>query len=144
MHERRIIQIGPPGSVYANPVNGAAARLLGHRNVHRGNIEGTKSTPRLLWLDGGIALAIDGRADADMEVDWTIDPEAIRLVDSSDAAQDAIRASVEVRHVIGRTTQLGLRCGQGRLWVSVPSDRPLPESVAVHLPIEAIRWWKRS
>lgn len=143
MHERRVIQIGPPADVYAKPVNGAAARLLGHRNVHRGRIERMEGAWRLMWPDGAVAFAIDGRADADMDVDWTIDPEAIQLVDA-DATQDAIQASVEVRHVIGRTTQLGLRCGRGRLWVSVPSDIPVPESVAVHLPIEAIRWWKQT
>lgn len=143
MHERRIIQIGSPADVYANPINGAAARLLGHRNVHRGRIERMEGAWRLMWPDGAVAFAIDGRADADMDVDWTIDPEAIQLVDA-DAMPDAIRASVEVRHVIGRTLQLGLRCGRGRLWVSVPSDKPVLESVAVHLPIEAIRWWKQT
>jgi molybdate/tungstate transport system ATP-binding protein len=143
MHERRVIQIGPPADVYAKPVNGAAARLLGHRNVHRGRIESMEGAWRLMWPDGAVAFAIDGRADTAMDVDWTIDPEAIQLVDA-DATQDAIQASVEVRHVIGRTTQLGLRCGRGRLWVSVPSDRPVPESVAVHLPIEAIRWWEQA
>lgn len=143
MHERRIIQIGSPADVYANPVNGAAARLLGHRNVHRGRIENIEGAWRLTWPDGAVAFAIDDRADADMDVDWTIDPEAIQLVDA-DATQDAIQASVEVRHVIGRTTQLGLRCGRGRLWVSVASDKPVSGSVAIRLPIEAIRWWKQT
>ena len=143
MHERRIIQIGPPGSVYAHPVNGAAARLLGHRNVHRGRIEASHGAWRLMWRDGGMAFPVDGRANAEMEVDWTIDPEAICLVDARDTSTDAIAASIEVRHAIGRTMQLGLRCGMGRLWVSVSNGRPIPESVAVKLPAESIRWWAR-
>ena len=140
MHERRIIQIGSPAEVYANPVNGAAARLLGHRNVHRGRIEGGK----LVWPEGAMTFAIDGRAGGDTDVDWTIDPEAIRVLDAHDASPDAVVASIEVRHVTGRATQLGLRCGQGRLWATVAGDRSIPASVAVQIPAEAIRWWERT
>ncbi|RUL78160.1 ABC transporter ATP-binding protein [Dyella choica] len=141
MHDRRIIQIGPPGVVYANPVNGAAARLLGHRNVHHGRIEGAR---RLLWQGGSIVLPRHDGDVADGDVDWTIDPAAIRLVDARDALPDTIPASIEVRQVIGRVVQLGVRCGKGRLWVSVPVDQAIPEAVAVQLPTEAIRWWKRN
>jgi len=143
MHGRRIIQIGSPADVYARPVNGAAARLLGLRNVHRGRIEASAGRWRLLWPEGGVAVPIDGRADRAMEVDWMIDPDAIRLLDTAVASPDVVRATVEVRHAMGRATQWGLRCGQGRLWVSAPSERAVPDTVAVHLPVEAIRWWQR-
>lgn len=138
MHERRIIQIGSPGEVNMNPIDGSAARLLGHRNVHRGRIE----AQRLIWRDGAIALSVHGDA-FEGEVDWTIDPAAIRLRDARDGLPDAVPVSIEVRHVIGRTVQLGVRCGQGRLWVLVPVGQAIPESVAVQMPVEAIRWWKR-
>jgi molybdate/tungstate transport system ATP-binding protein len=137
MHGRRIIQIGSPAEVNANPVDGSAARLLGHRNVHRGRIDAR----RLLWQDGGIALPVHSHA-FEGEVDWAIDPEAIRLVNARDDVPDAVTVSIEVRHVIGRTVQLGMRCGQGRLWVSVPVSQAVPESVAVQFPAAAIRWWK--
>lgn len=143
MHNRRVIQIGPPDEVYANPVSGAAARLLGHRNVHRGRIQGAKGARRLIWPDGAIALAIDDHADADVEVDWTIDPEAVLLVDAREADTSAIPASMEVRHRTRHAVQWGLRCGQGRLWASVPDGKAVPDAVAVRLPVEAIRWWKR-
>lgn len=143
MHNRRIIQIGPPDAVYANPFNGAAARLLGHRNVHRGRIEGSLGTRRLVWQDGAVALPIGNQHEADGEVDWTIEPEAIQLVDAHDVSVDAFPATLEVRHVIGHTTQLGLRCGQGRLWASISGDTQLPERLAVHLPANAIRCWKK-
>lgn len=142
MHGRRIIQIGPPAAVHANPVNGSAARLLGHRNIHRGRIESSSGLQRLVWPDGDVAFSVSGSADADMEVDWMIHPEAIRLVSDGDAVSDAVSASVEVRHVIGRTAYLGLRRGQGRLWAWVPADMQVPASVMVHLPAEAIRWWR--
>ncbi|WP_233842111.1 ABC transporter ATP-binding protein [Dyella sp. 2HG41-7] len=143
MHHRRIIQIGPPDLVYANPVNGAAARLLGHRNVHRGRIEGAPGARRLIWQEGAVAFPLDGQHSANGDVDWTIDPEAIRLVDARDTSIDAIPASIEVKHVIGRITHLGFRCGQGRLWVSTSGQNSIPESPALHLPADAIRCWER-
>jgi len=138
MHERRIIQIGSPAEVNANPVNGSAARLLGHRNVHWGRID----AGRLVWQEAGIAFPVHSDAFAG-EVDWAIDPDAIRLVDARDNVPDAMAVSIEVRHVIGRTMQLGVRCGQGRFWVSVPVDQAIPTSVAVQCPAAAIRWWRR-
>lgn len=138
MHERRIIQIGSPAEVNANPVNGSAARLLGHRNVHWGRID----VGRLVWQGAGIAFPVHSDAFAG-EVDWAIDPDAIRLVDARDNVPDAMAVSIEVRHVIGRTMQLGVRCGQGRFWVSVPVDQAIPTSVAVQCPAAAIRWWRR-
>ena len=139
MHARHIIQLGPPGEVYAKPVNGAAARLLGHRNVHCGRINGAR---RLLWQDGGIAFPVDSEA-FEGAVDWAIDPESIRLVDARDGLPDAVPVSMEVRHVVGRSVHLGVRFGQARLWVSVPADQPIPESPAVHWPATAVRWWKQ-
>ncbi|GAB2561061.1 ABC transporter ATP-binding protein [Dyella jejuensis] len=141
MHGRRIIQLGAPEAVYAQPVSGAAARLLGHRNVHRGYIEGRPGARRMVWPEGNVSLPVGEQAELGADVDWAIEPEAVRLVEDTSPA--AIVASVEVRHVIGRTTQLGLRCGQGRLWVSVAGDRPIPRSVAIQLPPEAIRYWRR-
>ncbi|RDS81028.1 ABC transporter ATP-binding protein [Dyella psychrodurans] len=141
MHGRRIIQIGTSETVYGNPTSGAAARLLGYRNVHRGYVEGTTSAPRLAWPDGGVSFPIDDQAVIGTYVDWMIDPAAICLIDAHDALPNAIPASVEVRHVDRRITQLGLRCGQGRLWVAIPDGMQVPKSPAVHLPPRAIRCW---
>jgi hypothetical protein len=96
----------------------------------------------LIWQDGAIALPVHSDA-FEGEADWTIDPAAIRLLDARDDVPDAVPVSIEVQHVIGRTVQLGVRCGQGRLWVSMPVGQAIPESLAVQLPAEAIRWWKR-
>jgi molybdate/tungstate transport system ATP-binding protein len=141
MHERKVIQIGTPEAVHAHPVSGAAARLLGHRNVHRGLITGALDAPRLVWREGGVSLPIDSRAIPGSEVDWAIDPEAIRLV-RADTAIDAIPAVIEVRHVVGRQIHLGLRCGEGRLWAAISSHDHIPEPLAVQWPPEAVRYWK--
>ena len=141
MHRRSIIQIGTPEAVYTQPVSGAAARLLGYRNVHRGHIDGTASAPRLVWPDGGVSLPIEGHAIAGTQVEWMIDPSAIRVTDMRDASPDSIPATVEVRHIDGRITQWGMRCGQARLWVAIHGNQPLPETLAMHLPPEAIRYW---
>jgi molybdate/tungstate transport system ATP-binding protein len=141
MHQRSIIQNGTPETVYANPVSGAAARLLGYRNVHRGRIEVTRGASQLFWPEGDVSFPIDGQVTDGAHVDWMIDPAAIRITDAHNAQPGAVRAAVEVRHVDGRITQLGLRCGKGRLWVAVPRNTPIAEAVAVHLPPEAIRYW---
>jgi molybdate/tungstate transport system ATP-binding protein len=143
MHDRCIIQMGTPEAGYGNPASGAAARLLGYRNVHRGYVEGTTGAARLTWPDGGVSFPIDGQAAIGAQVDWMIDPAAIHLTDARDALPDAIPASVEVRHIDGRITQLGLRCGQGRLWVTMPDGMQVPESLAVHWSPTAIRCWAR-
>jgi molybdate/tungstate transport system ATP-binding protein len=141
MHERKVIQIGTPEAVYAHPVNAAAARLLGYRNVHRGHVESTPDAHRLVWPEGEISFPIEGQAAKGTQVDWMIDPAAIRIIDAGHAPPEAIHASVEVRHVDGRMTQLGLRCGKGRLWVALPGNTQVPETLAIHLPTESIRCW---
>jgi molybdate/tungstate transport system ATP-binding protein len=143
MHERRIIQIGTPDAVYASPASGPAARLLGYRNVHRGYIENSAHASHVVWAEGAISFPIDGHLAAGAPVDWMIDPAAIGITDASETPPGAIRATVEVRHVDGRTTQLGLRCGKGRLWVAVPANTQVPENVAVHFPAKAVRCWPR-
>ncbi|RUL66504.1 ABC transporter ATP-binding protein [Dyella dinghuensis] len=144
MHDRKIIQMGTPETVYAHPVSGAAARLLGYRNVHRGQVIGTLEAPRVVWPDSGMSFPIGRQAIPGSDVDWTIAPEAIRVVDAQEASADDLPASVEVRHVNGCRTLLGLRCGQARLWIDVSGHASVPESLAVHLPPEAIRCWKRN
>ncbi|GGA14946.1 ABC transporter ATP-binding protein [Dyella caseinilytica] len=143
MHQRNIIQIGTPEAVYAKPVNGAAARLLGYRNVHYGHIDGAPGAWRLVWPEGGMALPIDEQLKPGTSVEWTIDPAAIRIMDAQHAPRHAIPALIEVRHVDSHITQLGVRCGQGRLWVSVPRDMSIPETPMIHLPSEAIHYWPR-
>lgn len=144
MHDRKIIQIGTPQTVYADPVSGAAARLLGYRNVHRGKVIGTLQAPRLVWQESGVSFPVGSHVVPGSEVDWTIAPDAIQLIDARDASDDDIAASIEVRHVDGRYTQLGLRCGLARLWVAMPENAPLPDSLAVRIPSEAIHCWNGS
>ena len=141
MHDRKIIQIGTPESVYANPVNSAAARLLGYRNVHRGHIEWVAGSAQLAWPDGDISFPVDGPATAGLQVDWMIDPGAIRIFDLGSAPPSASPASIEVRHVDGHMTQLGLRCGKGRLWAALPRGVQTPEAIAIHLPPDAVHLW---
>jgi molybdate/tungstate transport system ATP-binding protein len=144
MHQRNIIQIGTPRAVYAQPASGAAARLLGFRNVHRGYIKSASDAPRLFWPEGNISFPIDTPVAMDQPVDWMIDPAAIHVVETGNAPPEAVQVSVEVHHVDGHITQLGLRCGKGRLWVAVTGNAHVPETLAIHLPSEAIRYWPLS
>jgi molybdate/tungstate transport system ATP-binding protein len=141
MHGRRIVQVGTPSEVHAQPTSGAAARLLGLRNVQRGRLAGTPGAQRLWWPDAEAWLPVDtGWADG-TEVDWQVPPEAVELHAPATAPAGAIVASVEVRQVGAHGCHLGLRCGQARLWAAVPHDRAVPAATRVRVPAEAIRCW---
>ncbi len=141
MHARRIIQSGTPAEVHADPATGAAARLLGHRNVFHGRIDADAGSPRLIWDDAGVALRLPHDADLASRgrIEWTIAPGAVHLLDS--AAQGGIPARIEVRHIQEHTHQIGLRCGQARIWAEVAPERQLRGSVDVQIPPERIRLW---
>lgn len=143
MHERRIVQTGTPASAHAQPVNGVVARLLGHRNVHRGSIVGTPEAPRLHWPEADATLPVETSLASGTSVDWSIAPEAIRLHPATTAPADAIVATPEVCQVNAHGQQFGLRCGQGRLWVTLPPGQALPEAPMLQLPASLIRCWPR-
>jgi molybdate/tungstate transport system ATP-binding protein len=141
MHDRRIVQAGTPAEVHARPVSGAAARLLGLRNVQRGRLVGPPGAQRLWWPDAEAWLPVDTAWADGTEVDWQVAPEAIELYEPAMAPAGAIAASVEVRQVGAHGCHLGLRCGQARLWAAVPHDRTVPAATRVRVPAETIRCW---
>ncbi|HET7663005.1 MAG TPA: ABC transporter ATP-binding protein [Rhodanobacteraceae bacterium] len=144
MHEGRIVQTGTPASVHAQPAHGAVARLLGHRNVHRGRIIGTPGAQRLYWQEADVMLPVATALPDGTLVDWSIAPEAIHMHAAATAPPDAIAATFEVRQVNAHGQQFGLRCGQGRLWVALPAGQTLSESPMLQLPPAAIHCWPRN
>ncbi|MBU6421359.1 MAG: ABC transporter ATP-binding protein [Gammaproteobacteria bacterium] len=142
MHGHRIVQAGTPEEVNARPVNGAVARLLGHRNVHRGRLGGAPGdAQQLLWPDAGVALPVRTKLADGIEVDWSIAPLAVLVHDAPAAPATAIAATVEVCQVNAQGRQYGLRCGRERLWVALPPERSMPASPRLSLPPAAIRCW---
>lgn len=137
MHGRRIVQIGTPEQVHAQPASGAVARLLGLRNVQRGRILGS----RLSWPEAEASLALDTTLPDGTLVDWHIAPAAVRLHDWAMAPTDAIPATFELRQTAPHRSYLGMRCGQARLWVESPAGCELPVAPMLSLPPEAIRCW---
>lgn len=144
MHARSIVQSGAPEAVQATPVNAAVARLLGQRNVHRGRIVGAADQSQLFWPLGEVCFPLAGRMRAGSNVDWFIAPEAIQLRPAGADSPGVVPVSIELRRVGGRNTLLSLRCGQGRLWATVPNGIPLPPTLAAHLPSAAIHCWPDS
>jgi molybdate/tungstate transport system ATP-binding protein len=142
LHERRIVQQGAPDAVQAHPASGAAARLLGHRNVFHGRIEARPGAPVLHWQAAGLQL--DLRADialpAHADVEWTVAPEAIRLTDT-DAGPNRFAAWPEVRHVQAHRVELCLRRGAARLWTQVPPGPVRDGPLTLEIPAQAIRLW---
>jgi len=141
MHGRRIVQIGTPEEVHAQPASGAVARLLGLRNVQRGRIEGRPGAQRLSWPEANAGVRVDTALPDGALVDWHIAPAAVRLHDAATAPDDAIAATFELRQTGPHRSYLGMRCGQVRLWVEPPAGYELPAAPMVSLPPEAIRCW---
>ncbi len=142
LHRRHIVQVGTPEAVHAQPANGAVARLLGHRNVRRGRIVGAAGgLQQLLWSRAGITLVVRTTLADGTPVDWSIAPEAVEVHDSPAPASATIAATAEVCQVGARDRQFGMRCGDDRLWVSMPVGREMPAAPMLHLPADAIRCW---
>jgi len=139
MHGRRIVQTGTPAEVHARPVNGAVARLLGHRNVHRGTVV----DGRIRWNAAGVSLPLPVVMEEGTCVDWHIAPTDVGVHDAATAPPDALPAVCEVSQVAADARQFGMRCGNGRLWVQLPPGVSLPDRPALHLPVTAIRCWPR-
>ncbi|MEW9572872.1 ABC transporter ATP-binding protein [Rhodanobacter sp. Si-c] len=140
MHDRRIVQAGTPMEVHARPASGAVARLLGLRNVFRGRLAGAAGAQRLLWPEAGVSLPVQTMLADGANVEWHVAPEAIVLHDAGMAPATAIAGSVELRQMSAQGRHVGLRCGQARLWASLPSG-DVAAAVQLSLPPSAIRCW---
>lgn len=144
MHARCITQSGTPAEVHAHPATGAAARLMGHRNVFHGYIETAAGSQYLLWDDAGITLALPKSAAllAESRVEWTIAPDAVRLLlHGADASADVFPARVEVRHIQEHKHQVGLSLGQARIWADVSAEWQASDTLALQIPPEHIHIW---
>lgn len=142
MHGRRIVQVGTPGEVHARPVSGAAARLLGHRNIHHGRLDGAPgNTQQLYWPRANATLTVLTTLTDGAEVEWSIDPTAVEVHDALGAPVDAIAATVEVSQVHAQYQRYGMRCGQARLWVALSPGQAMPAFPMLRLPPAAIRCW---
>ncbi|WP_199099472.1 ABC transporter ATP-binding protein [Dyella sp. ASV21] len=139
MHARRIVQIGTPDQVYAQPASGAVARLLGLRNVQRGRVIGTPGAQQLWWPEAGVAVPVRTALADGATVDWHIPPSAVALSES--ASQGAIAAQFDLRQTNVHGSYLGMRCGQARLWMQLPPGRELPPAPWLSLQPDAIRCW---
>ena len=142
MHGHRIVQIGTPAQVNARPESGAVARLLGHRNVHRGQLAGAPgAAQRLLWTSADLALPVHTALADGAAVEWNIEPSAVEVYGEAAAPDDAFAAVVEVCQVSAHGRQYGVRCGGARLWIALPPERAMPTAPRLRLPAAAIRCW---
>lgn len=141
MHGRRIVQTGTPAEVYAQPVSGAAARLLGLRNVQRAVIAGAPGAPCLRWAEADAVLPVHTALPDGTVVDWHIAPAAVGVHAAAEAPPGAIAASLELRQTGVHGSHLGMRCGEARLWVEAPPEFDPSATVMLSLPSAAIRCW---
>ncbi|SFS14181.1 molybdate/tungstate transport system ATP-binding protein [Dyella sp. OK004] len=141
MHNRRIVQVGTAAEVHAQPASGAVARLLGLRNVQRGQIAGASGEPQLLWSQANAALPVHTTLPHGTPVDWHIAPNAVKVHAAASAPSGSLPAVLELRQTSAHGCYLGMRCGQARLWVELPPGHEAPEAPMLSLPPSAIRCW---
>jgi molybdate/tungstate transport system ATP-binding protein len=145
MHDRRIVQSGTPMDVHARPVNAAVARLLGHRNVHGGQLVGKPGAQRLHWPDADVSVPVQTTLPDNTAVDWHIAPESIEVHETCPlGGEGVIAAALEVRQAGSHGGYVGLRCGQARLWAKSPSFPLNTETIWLRLPPTAIHCWPRA
>jgi molybdate/tungstate transport system ATP-binding protein len=141
MQGRRIVQAGTPAEVHARPVSGAAARLLGLRNVQRGVVVGEPGAQRLRWPQADVELPVRTPFADGTVVDWHVAPADVRVHEADSAPVGAVPTVFELRQVGVHGDYLGMRCGAGRLWVGAPVGFDPALSVKLVLPMEAVRCW---
>lgn len=141
MHRRRIVQIGPPDVVHAQPASAAVARLLGLRNIQRGRILDAAGAQLLQWPEASVTLPVGTAWPAGTLVDWHVAPTAIGVFDAHAAPTGAVAAVPELRQISAHGCYFGLRCGQARTWVRLPVGQAMPASPVLVFPPSAIRCW---
>lgn len=140
MHERRIVQTGTPAQVHAAPACGAVARLLGWRNVLRGQLEGAPGAQRLHWIEAGVRLPVATALPDGTLVDWHVAPEAVGWLRGDAASVSAIEAQVELWQMHAHGGYAGLHCGAARLWARWP-EGGAQGAVRLVVPPSMIRCW---
>jgi ABC-type Fe3+/spermidine/putrescine transport system ATPase subunit len=131
MEAGRIVQIGPPQSIYNNPATPFVARFLGFRNLIPGRAD-----------EEGLVQTAVGRFRPDMPpgagpVTLLIKPG---LLDNGDyplqpPGVNQIAGTVDAITFRGRFTQVWLAAGEGRVLFEYPGDAPFQLGESVTVPV---------
>ncbi|HQU50127.1 MAG TPA: ABC transporter ATP-binding protein [Casimicrobiaceae bacterium] len=121
MNRARIAQEGAPRELYERPGDAFVAGFMGDANRVRGILARRDGDPAQVAL-GPVTLRPPPRGLPDREVDVSIRPEAIVLVDARDAA---IAAKVRKATYLGGSIEYTLDTALGELFVvSLAVERP--------------------
>lgn len=102
MHQGRVVQVGAPREVYANPSCTFVADFIGKSNCLRGVVARDAAGP-LFIVNGGPRVRLEGAAVAEGEAVLAVRPEELRLGDR-DAASETENA---LPGILMHTTYLG-------------------------------------
>ncbi|BBA95531.1 putative ABC transporter ATP-binding protein [Actinacidiphila reveromycinica] len=109
-------QVGPPGTLYDEPVNRFVAEALGPVNVLRAVVTETGGSPtaQLTGVEGAprVPIAV-GTHDAapGQEIDVLVRPEALRLAPAGLPGTDEFPATVSVVEFLGNRTEVTCTAG---------------------------------
>ena len=82
LSQGRTLQSGPPRDVMAHPVNEAAARLIGVRNIFDGHIVRHDPGAGVTWLQAGaqpLACTLNAQWPPGSQVRWMVHSHGVRL-----------------------------------------------------------------
>jgi spermidine/putrescine ABC transporter ATP-binding subunit len=122
MNRGRLVQVGPPGEVYAAPADGFVACFIGQANLipatvrssgPQGTEVGTEDGTRLVVAPTGQPAAIGSR------VKIVVRPEDLSVSQAPVAGRNALRATVAKSMYLGASTRLVAEAGDLALTVTV-------------------------
>ncbi|MBO9328610.1 sn-glycerol-3-phosphate ABC transporter ATP-binding protein UgpC [Achromobacter xylosoxidans] len=141
-------QLGTPDDVYYRPANTFVARFVGapRMNLVRARVALRAGQARLEFADGARPFSLPAPACAALrayegaEVIAGIRPEAVRLADPQDAAEDgAIDAGVDVVEPTGADTLVSLDLGGGGFTARLAPDVRLASGLRARFRIDTSR-----
>jgi putrescine transport system ATP-binding protein len=130
MHEGRVVQIGKPAEVYAQPNSRFSAGFLGQVNLFEARVLSSAEGSCLLETPefGGNLKAPDARGlNAGTAVSLAVRPEQVILSDRPlDERYNAAGASVEDIGFLGSQTSYHLRLASGRVLTALVASAAAP------------------
>jgi ABC-type Fe3+/spermidine/putrescine transport system ATPase subunit len=145
MHEGRVLQIGPPETIYARPASRAVAAFVGSPNLLSAKARDVRPT----------AAGTLVRAEADGWEGWCTGPddlvpgEAVTVIVRPEAIEFGGRAEIGIawrgivrqRFFRGTRNLYTVQVGAESLSVDAPPDQPVPPGTDVVLSVDAAQTW---
>jgi ABC-type Fe3+/spermidine/putrescine transport system ATPase subunit len=117
MNEGKILQMGPPQVVYANPSSRFVAEFVGEMNFVKGKVIGPAEADSLL---GRVRCSLPPSCQTGSEVTLAIRPEHLSLARSPDGNTPTVKGKIVGINYVGDATLFELEVSGAALRVKQP------------------------